>query len=310
MWNSQEHEGQPLKNWESFEAKAADIKRETDELRLTQDQESEVSEPLYRGQRDAGWHLQTTLDRRRPGMTLDKYLTIMERIQPRIEGISGMEWTNLSEEISGLRRNRLDSIRHFRDKSANTETIISFMTYLRQHGFPSPLLDWTSDPYRAAFFAFSGIEADTQKVAVYLFRERVGLVTIAKKTGEAQVLHIGPCIPNTSERHLKQQSQYTCCVERPVSGHCLDYYVFTDHEQVINLPGSRMESDTRVDADEAGNPLIAENVVEKYTIPASEQRKALASLAQRNINKCTLFGNAADDLLQDLWNELVVDSTV
>jgi hypothetical protein len=241
-------------------------------------------------------------------MTLDKYLTIMERIQPRIEGISGMEWKNLREEISGLRRNGLHAIELF--PAANTETILSFMVYLRQHGFPSPLLDWTKSLYIAAFFAFSGIELATQKVAVYVFRERVGLGTEAKKAGEARAVRIGPCIGNTSERHLKQQAQYTWCVKKSSSGSSLDSYVFTDHEQVINLPGFRRNGDSCVDTDKAGNPLIGENVVDKYTILASEQRKALVSLAQGNINRCTLFGGTPDDLLEDLWNELVIDSTV
>ena len=65
-----------------------------------------------------------------------------------------------------------------------------------------------------------------------------------------------------------------------------------------------MEGDICVDKDRA------ENVVDKYTIPASERTKALASLAQRNVGKCTLFGGTPDDLLEDLWNELVVDTAV
>ena len=77
MWNDEDHEGMAL-DWEGFEAKVAEINRETVELKKTRAGEV-VSEPLYRGQRDAmNWHLTTVLDRRRPGMTLDKYLTIME----------------------------------------------------------------------------------------------------------------------------------------------------------------------------------------------------------------------------------------
>ena len=89
-----------------------------------------------------------------------------------------------------------------------------------------------------------------------------------------------------------------------LSSPSLDSYVFTDHEPVIGLPGFTMEGDICVDRDRA------KNVVDKYTIPASERRNALASLAHRNINKCTLFGATPDDLLEDLWNELVIDSTV
>jgi hypothetical protein len=301
MWNSHDHEGTVL-DWESFEAKVTEINRETEELRRTRD--LPVSEPLYRGQRDARWHLTTTLDRRKASMTLDKYLTIMERIQPRIERVSGKKWPSLKEEISELRRNGLHSIWLFPVKSANTETILSFMVYLRQHGFPSPLLDWTSNPYKAVFFAFSGIEPDVKGVAVYVFREWVGLMTDAKKEDEAHAMTLGPYVENTSERHSRQEAQYTWCVKKTSSGSSLDYYSFTDHEQVVNLPGFCMEGDTDVDEDEAGN------VVTKYVIPASEQRKVLASLAQRNVNKCMLFGGTPDNLLEDLWNELVIDSAV
>lgn len=37
----------------------------------------------------------------------------------------------------------------------NTPPGYEFMIYLRHHGFPSPLLDWSRSPYVAAFFCFS-----------------------------------------------------------------------------------------------------------------------------------------------------------
>lgn len=263
-----------------------------------------VGEPLFRGQRDGTWHLGTTLDRRKPGMTLDRYLTIMERIQPRMEGISKRKWPTLSEETSGLRQRGLKSIWLFPVESANTETILSFMVYLRQHGFPSPLLDWTSDPYRAAFFAFSGIEMNAQEVAIYTFRERVGSMADATKTDEPEpvLMTLGPDIENTSRRHSRQRAQYTWCVKKLALSASIESYVFTNHEEVVNLSGFRMEAGTCTDVDRA------ENVVDKYTIPASEQRKALKSLAQKNITAHTLFGPTVDNLLVDLWHGLVIDS--
>jgi hypothetical protein len=302
MRNRQEVQDHPLDDWESFEAKVAEIDRETCELKRTR--ALHVSEPLYRGQRDAMWPLATTLDRRKRGMTLDKYLSIMERIRPQIERVSGIKWPDLGREIAGLRQNGLDSIWRFPIKSANTETILSFMVYLRQHGFPSPLLDWTSDPYRAAFFAFAGVEENEQKVAIFTFREWAGLAPEWRSEDEPTAMGIGPCIGNTSPRHSKQHAQYTWCAKKSSSGAGLDYYVFTDHEQVMNRCGFSVEDGICVDMERA------QNLVDKYTIPSSEQRKALTRLAQRGINKCTLFGHSADDLLVDLWNEVVADSTV
>lgn len=302
MRNGQEVQEHQLGDWESFEARITEIERETRELKYAR--EGNVSQPLYRGQRDGRWRLATTLERQRPGMTLNEYLIVVEQIWSRMKRISAVEWPTLSQEISGLRRNGLRSIRLFPFKDMNTETITSFMTYLRQHGFPSPLLDWTSDPYRAAFFAFSGIEVNAQNVAIYTFRERAGATPDARIVGEPCVMAFGPCIRNTSQRHSKQRAQYTWCVEKSTSGASLDYYVFTDHEQAINLPGFRLEAGICVDVDKV------ENVVDKYTIPASEQKKALASLARRNISKCALFGRSRDALLEDLWNELIIDSAV
>ena len=302
MWNEKDHEGTAL-DWESFEAKVADIDRETQELKRTRG--LPVSEPLYRGQPDARWHLETTFDRQRRAMTLDKYLTIMERTQPRIDAVPGKRWSGLGKEISALRRNGLSSITRFPTEDADTQTILSFMVYLRQHGFPSPLLDWTSDPHRAAFFAFRSIEEGTQEVAIYTFREWAGSMADGPDEEDAPLaMTLGPDIGNTSRRHSKQKAQYTWCVKKSSSNVSLDSYIFADHEDAISLPGFRMECDRCIETHRAGN------VVDKYTIPASERRKALASLAQRDINKCALFGHSADNVIEDLWNELVIDSAV
>jgi hypothetical protein len=297
----QEHR---LNSWEDFEAKVADFDRETRGLKRSRSRVGGVSKPIYRGQRDATWRLETTLDRRRPGMTLGKYLTLIERIQPRIEQVSRRTWPALNQEISGLRSRGLDSIWLFPVTSANTMTILSFMVYLRQHGFPSPLLDWTSDPYRAAFFAFAGVEEGADRVAIFTFREWTGTPRDCRRTDEPTAMTLSPYIRNTSPRHLKQRAQYTWCIERLASGSSLEDYVFADHEGAIDLPGFRIEKDVAVSRSRVGN------VVEKYTIPTSDLRKVLASLAKRSINRCRLFGQSADNLLEDLWNESKIECAV
>jgi hypothetical protein len=237
-------------------------------------------------------------------MTLGKYLAILERMRPQVERFSRRSWPGLHEEIASLTHNGLDSVLLFPVESANTKAILSFMVYLRQHGFPSPLLDWTSDPYRAAFFAFSGVEEGAREVAIYVFREWAGPMGECRRDREATAMGFGHHIRNTSPRHAKQLAQYTWCVKKSSSGKCLDYYVFSDHEEAVNLPGFQMKDGVCIDVERA------QNIVRKYTLPASERRKVLASLAQRRISKCTLFGRSTDDLLEDLWNGLVLDSVI
>jgi hypothetical protein len=286
-----------VETWEDFEQKIDEIRREIEKCKPNT--QWLVTDVLYRGQADPSWRLTTTLERQTESMRLGEYLDIMENVQPYLEKISVKKWPKLDEKIGQLKRRGLEYAQKFRTVPADTREIISFMVYLRQHGFPSPLLDWTRNPYVAAFFAFQNVGKETGRVAIYTFREQTEHFGNCRSVLEPSAFAIGRDIYEASERHEAQEAQYTICLKRLSLKPCLSNYIFANHEEAVNLPGFRVTDGMDMPA--------ARNATTKYTIPVSERTKVLRKLQEERINKCKLFGETPDNLLEDAWNTIVID---
>lgn len=284
-------EQKDLNSWKEFKEFLEKIKEETQELNADPHRGGMVTEPLYRGQSNHKWHLESTLERKRKNTTLYEYLTILEGIKSKVERITEKTWPT----FSNINNCQLQSIYHFTiDLPKDT---LGYTTFVRQHGFPSPLLDWTSCPYIASYFAFEGIDTHTERVAVYFFRSRTGLPIDMKSPLRPIMDHVGHDIDNTSPRHFKQKCHYTLCVANPNNGKCLSDYKIANMEEDINNLGFSLSDNCVEDIPEAGN------VVRKYTIPASEKKKVLRELESKGINRESLFDSTLDNILIDLWNK-------
>lgn len=279
-----------LNSWEEFKKYLEKIKKENRELNANSHKVGMVTEPLYRGQSNHKWHLESTLERKRRNMTLYEYFAMLEGVKSKVEQISGISWPT----FSNINSYQLLSIYHFtNDLPKDT---LGYMTFLRQHGFPSPLLDWTSCPYIASYFAFEGIDTHTERVAIYFFRSRTGLPIDMKSPLRPNMDHVGHDIDNTSPRHFKQKCHYTLCVANPNNGRCLSDYKIANMEEDINNLGFPLSDNCIEDIPEAGN------VVRKYTIPVTEKKKVLRELESKEIN----FESTVDNILIDLWNKLEI----
>ena len=251
-----------VENWERFDAEITRVFERFEKTKASTTLKASVSEPLFRGQSDSRWQLRTTLQRftAKP-RTVSQYHRALSIVARAVESLTGRAWAIPDGEI--------DESYH------GPPPAYEFMIYLRHHGFPSPLLDWSESPYVAAFFAFAQRPAPgVDSVAIYEFREYIGQAKVWD-TDSARIIGCGPTVV-THERHYSQQCEYTIC-KKPIG----DHYFYCDHEEAVD--------------DRQG----AQDALTKYIIPTSERDSFLRKLDLMNISAYSLFRDESS-LMQTL----------
>lgn len=213
---------------------------------------------LFRGQSDARWPLQTTLERR-VGLhtTMKQYVELALRHSDEIAATTGRS-LGLPRHLELL----ASMDKNYEQKEFGDIPAFPFLVYLRQHGFPSPLLDWTRSPYIAAYFALSSAAIATEEVSIFVLTGR-------PEVGGAVdgVIKVHEPFVTAHKRHFVQQSWYTTASTFVPSKRDLQ---FVSHECALEIePGQRQ--------------------VTKMTLPRSARVQALRWLAMVNINDYTLF---------------------
>lgn len=218
-----------------------------------------VSDILFRGQADADWSLATTLERfgkfNLPLKTYERYLAA---VKPAIES-----YTEKSFQFHH-KNEQTDSPSFILSDVSLLKGQYEFMAYLRHHGFPSPLLDWSRSLYVALYFACSGGRID-KDAALYMYVENLGFGKGGAR-GNPEIASLGPYV-TTHKRHYIQQSQYTACVAE-IEGK----WVFHRHELNLGMPADKQDR------------------LERVVIPAIFKADFLKELDSMNINAFSLFG--------------------
>jgi hypothetical protein len=195
----QEVKVKKLNCWEEFENEVSAIFLDIESRR--KQTIFHVSHPLFRGHAKESWKLKTTLERYSEKVySITDFYEILLSVKPAVASFTSKSW-NLDPKL------RID------EKYYGPPPGYDFMIYLRHHGFPSPLLDWSRSPYIAAFFAFQPrLEKDESNIAIYVFveyYERSEKVS-PRRADYAHIIGLGPYV-QTHKRHFIQQCEYTIC---------------------------------------------------------------------------------------------------
>ena len=250
-----------VQTWQEFEVKLAELQAQRDAL--SSSTTLKVSDLIYRGQPNSEWKLETTLERSY-GSDVDmlEYYRKVLATKPIVSTLTEREWSVPSFE----------KVKEWIDKVDPTWTkplpAYEYLVYLRHHGFPSPLLDWTMSSFVAAYFAFADVAKNVEKVSVFVCLEHTGHGK-STSSDRPNIFRLGPYV-KSHKRHFLQQCEYTVCVRLDNHG-----YKFTPHEHAFRNPASKNRQDQ----------------LWKIDIPAKERSAALKRLETMNVNAFSLFGS-------------------
>lgn len=256
-----------MDSWEDFEAALLVLDRTLGSLKEEQGS-THVSRPLFRGHSNNLWPLESTLNRAtgKSEMAIGDYFKIASEAAATVCGAFPTA-------------PKFHEINHISDfdlvlTSENIRKYIPSLAYLRHHGFPSPLLDWSQSKDIAAYFAFRELPQN-DFVSIYVLLEYLsgGKIVNASKP---RVTSIGNTL-DVHTRHKNQQSEYTVCLSRngPVQ-------YFTQHELVL----------TKNDR--------AQDVTLKFDIPSKERSKVMNYLINKGITDSFIMGPSEDSLMKSL----------
>lgn len=229
---------------------------------------STLKDPIFRGQgntfrgagcSDFGWRLEPSLYR------------IQKASHPRFIECVKTILTNCQDELFKTVDHRWGN-----DVDEDRDLIIGLMRHL---GFPTPLLDWTKNPFVAAYFAFDRIHKCSDGVSIFLFDQKAWLNKESYLTSrDLEILNLRE-LDHTIPRQKAQDCVYT----------------YSRHKRVFGeLVGDELEG---------GEYFIAH-----CTIPTKDRGKALQDLDEMGIFCASLFPDVEQVTnLENLLGKIIKD---
>jgi hypothetical protein len=257
-----------LSSWQDFESWLADLAVPASKPH------GQNNTLLFRGQKSCEWPVQDTLYRRigRTSSIVEYYAyvkTVRHPLETFMQQTWAMpEWPSIADEFAGYDRGsrRLDVGLPGYD----------CLLFLRHHGFPSPLLDWSRSPYVAAFFAYCQTFTDEDpSPAICILKDESTMKV--HSASERTIYRTGEYV-SAHPRHQLQQCDYTFCASYNLNE---NFWRFDSHETYFRSAENRYYD------------------LFKVTLPKTERERVLKTLDRYNLNAYSLFGSL-ESLLETL----------
>ncbi|MDA8160859.1 MAG: FRG domain-containing protein [Desulfobacteraceae bacterium] len=154
---------------------------------------------LYRGQKDHEWGIKTSLERHgKKTIKCSEYYRIIDRYKPLLNPILDRKF----ERKATLNGYPYSFEKYDEDSRSLPE--MEYLAYLRHHGFPTPIIDWSSSPYIALFFACEDFNESNKNGKVFIYAEPN---IISRDNNTPEFRHAGRYV-EAGKRHFSQQSEY------------------------------------------------------------------------------------------------------
>lgn len=155
---------------------------------------------LYRGQVDSSWKIRSSLERvGTEEISCKEYYRHIDKLKPLINPLIKNKFIRkMTPSGYPFKFDEYDS-------GSWSLPEMEYLTYLRHHGFPTPLIDWTESHYIALFFACEDFANSKTNGKVFVYNEETNGHIGGNDVPDLK--RIGRYV-ETDKRHFAQQSQY------------------------------------------------------------------------------------------------------
>lgn len=247
---------------------------------LEKNRKKENISMLFRGQSNASWSIESTLERVGiKNIRLKDYYESIDYFKSEINSLGYHFQRKLNEK--GYDFDFSDWI----NISLNKFPDIEYLSYLRHHGFPTPLIDVTQSEYIALFFACEDLDEKTD-AKIFAIETDLGNTRVS---GNPELHRIGHYL-ESDQRHIVQQSEYLLPVQFQKKEYNSEWYF---------VPFSSFWKKEKTCMNEDEQKLIFEIVID-----GAAKKEIMAELAKMNINHYTLYLDE-DSLIRKLKCEFL-----